>query len=428
MVFMKQIESLIANKNTGKISSNWINIKSLRNHFNSCTLPNASLEEWKNFSTNNIKKKDWSFSAKNISKVEDNFRNKYDNSIVIKNGEYSEELSNYSSIKGLKVYSLDDYAKKYPDKLKNIYNNPDKYSEKRLSGVIDKRTTALMSLNALLKKGVVISIDKNTPIDKTITIYNYSLGNMALINPYVYIIAEKNSSACFAEISNYNKENWINLFYEIYLEESAKINFSTVPLNCISCITTSSINFHLKKNAYLNLALLNKENMKNDIRIFLKEENAKADINGILLSSLDKESDVYCKVVHLKKNTKSNQNWRLISADKSKTSVNGKIRVNKDSSKSDAKFSSKSLLLNEKASSHSKPELEIFEGDISCSHGATFGEIDKDKLFYLQSRGVDKKLATKILLLSFINEIKLPGEVIKETIINEIKTFLESKL
>ena len=54
-------------------------------------------------------------------------------------------------------------------------------------------------------------------------------------------------------------------------------------------------------------------------------------------------------------------------------------------------FFSKSLLLNEKAKSFSKPELEIFEDEVSCSHGASFGEIEKEKVFYLQSRGFSKK-------------------------------------
>ena len=194
--------------------------------------------------------------------------------------------------------------------------------------------------------------------------------------------------------------------------------------NSSESFTTSSLNFHLYKNSSLNFSLLNKENSKKDIRVFLKENEASAEVNGLLVSSKDKVSDTFCKIVHLARDTKSSQKWRLVSIDKSKTSVIGKIVVKKGSNKSDAKFQSKSLIMNEKASSYSRPELEIFEGDIACSHGASFGEIDKDKLFYLQSRGIKKNDALKMLLLSFINEINISDDFVRETILTELNNYI----
>ena len=93
----------------------------------------------------------------------------------------------------------------------------------------------------------------------------------------------------------------------------------------------------------------------------------------------------------------------------------------KGSKESSGSFFSKSLLLNQKAKAFSKPELEIFEDQVSCSHGSSFGEIEKDKVFYLQSRGVSKKEAIKILVLAFISELDFRNETISENIINEIK-------
>ena len=107
--------------------------------------------------------------------------------------------------------------------------------------------------------------------------------------------------------------------------------------------------------------------------------------------------------------------------DFSKTSLSGKIKILKDSKNSSGSFFSKSLLLNEKAKSFSKPELEIFEDEVSCSHGASFGEIEKEKVFYLQSRGLSKKDAIRFLVLAFINELGFNDNNLEKNIILEIK-------
>ena len=51
-----------------------------------------------------------------------------------------------------------------------------------------------------------------------------------------------------------------------------------------------------------------------------------------------------------------------------------------------------------------KPELEIFADDVKCSHGSTCGEIDKEQMFYLRSRGITEEDAKNILIDAFLEE------------------------
>ena len=66
---------------------------------------------------------------------------------------------------------------------------------------------------------------------------------------------------------------------------------------------------------------------------------------------------------------------------------------------------SRALLLSNLAESNSKPELEIFADDVSCAHGATIGELDKDQFFYLLSRGVSHSMARELLIKAYLNEV-----------------------
>ena len=98
---------------------------------------------------------------------------------------------------------------------------------------------------------------------------------------------------------------------------------------CLNCPVIEFISFHFfsafaineSEDAKLNLNIYNRERSKEDIRIFLKEENACANVSGIVVSSAKEESDIFCKIVHEASLTNSDQKWRLLSAEKSKTSI-----------------------------------------------------------------------------------------------------------
>ncbi len=60
---------------------------------------------------------------------------------------------------------------------------------------------------------------------------------------------------------------------------------------------------------------------------------------------------------------------------------------------------------------NTKPQLEIYADDVKCTHGATIGQIDKDALFYLRSRGIDEKAARSLLIYAFANDMIAPMRV-----------------
>ena len=93
----------------------------------------------------------------------------------------------------------------------------------------------------------------------------------------------------------------------------------------------------------------------------------------------------------------------------------GKVRVAPDAQKTDGQQMSRAILLSENAIANAKPELEIYADDVICAHGATVGEIDDDQLFYLKSRGIQKK-SKQILITAFLKDII--NESVEENIQN----------
>jgi Fe-S cluster assembly protein SufD len=97
-----------------------------------------------------------------------------------------------------------------------------------------------------------------------------------------------------------------------------------------------------------------------------------------------------------------------VARGRSKAVFQGKIVVERDAQKTDAKLMMQGLMLSEEAEILSKPELEIFADDVVCGHGSTCGRLDEDSMFYLMSRGVPKAEAETMLIRGFLAELLDP--------------------
>jgi Fe-S cluster assembly protein SufD len=107
----------------------------------------------------------------------------------------------------------------------------------------------------------------------------------------------------------------------------------------------------------------------------------------------------------------------------------GKIIVQPDAQKTDAKMASHALMLSDEAEADNKPELEIFADDVQCGHGATAGDLDEDLLFYLRARGIPADEAEALLIQAFVGDaiegIEHAG--LREALIEAVSAWLKAR-
>ena len=137
--------------------------------------------------------------------------------------------------------------------------------------------------------------------------------------------------------------------------------------------------------------------------------------------------DNHTTIEHVAPHCNSEETYRNIAADESHAIFNGRIHIHKDAQKSNANMSNKNLLLSTGAEIDTKPELEIYADDVKCAHGATIGRLDESALFYLVSRGIDRREANTLLSMAFINELiaQIPVEAVRETVQARLNQFIE---
>jgi Fe-S cluster assembly protein SufD len=107
---------------------------------------------------------------------------------------------------------------------------------------------------------------------------------------------------------------------------------------------------------------------------------------------------------HRQPRGQSKQTIHNIVANGGKCTFNGRIHIHEGAAGTDAQLSNKNLGMGEHATINTKPELEIYTDDVSCSHGATVGTISQDALFYLTSRGIDRTAAEALLSQGFLRQ------------------------
>jgi Fe-S cluster assembly protein SufD len=151
---------------------------------------------------------------------------------------------------------------------------------------------------------------------------------------------------------------------------------------------------------------------RNDVTATLSE-GTEATLNGLYVAGGSQHVDNHTTIDHAKPHGSSRELYKGILDGKAHAVFNGRILVRKDAQKTDSKQTNKNLVLSDDATIDTKPELQIFADDVRCTHGATIGQLDAESLFYLQSRGIGRSDARKLLTYAFaqdiVDRIKVPS-------------------
>src|SRR5690606_2522952 len=144
---------------------------------------------------------------------------------------------------------------------------------------------------------------------------------------------------------------------------------------------------------------------RNDIGTRLEGEGCDALLNGLFHVDGKRHVDHHTRLDHAFPRGTSREFYRGILDGNARGVFTGRILVAPGAVKTDAEQRSDNLLLSRLAEADARPELEIYNDDVKCAHGATVGQIDDDALFYLRSRGLDATHARQVLTYAFAAEV-----------------------
>ncbi len=290
--------------------------------------------------------------------------------------------------------------------------NIDPAAQQHLGAYARLNDNAFRALNAaFFQDGAFIHAPKNAEGGGPIHILNVSTAHEEGLaaHPRNLIILEEGSRLFVLEsfVSLGATTSLTNAVSEIVVGQNARLEYAKLQDEHARAFHFATIQAHLGRDShYTATSISNGARItRNDINTVLAGEGVECVLNGLYLGTDQQTVDHHMLVDHARPNCASHEFFNGILGGSSRGVFSGKILVRKDAQKTDAKQSSRGLLLTNDATIDAKPQLEIFADDVKCTHGATVGQLDQEGIFYLRSRGIDEPAARRILTYAFGGEI-----------------------
>ncbi|MGE4573256.1 Fe-S cluster assembly protein SufD [Parachlamydia sp.] len=275
-----------------------------------------------------------------------------------------------------------------------------------------EETDPFATLNAAIHTdGIFVYIPPRLQVEKPIQILEIMdtevpFMSMPRLHFFVGAQSELNVLSTLGSLSG--STYWVNQVADFSIEEQAHVRYTqtSYPLPP-ECWQMTSTRAYLKKNStFLAVhATEGSTTARHDYRVVLNGENAHAELNGAWTLDEKREAHTHVLVDHQSPNCQSLQLFKGILNGSSHSSFEGKILVRQAAQKTNAFQLNNNIILSDTARAESKPNLEIFADDVKASHGATVGQLDKEQLFYLKTRGCPPVDAKRLLVDGFAQEV-----------------------
>jgi len=369
--------------------------------------PSKKEEAWKYTSLKGLQKVDFSIFPKEVNALEYKdvkkyFINEIDTyKIVFIDGIYSSFLSE-TTHDGVDICLMSSaLTKPMYRPVIDVYFNK-----------IASQDESLTSLNtAFSREGAYIYIPKNKMPKKPVEIVHFATGNEAtlMLQPRNLIIVEENAELQIIERHQSLTSNEVltNCVTEIYAEKNSIVDYYKIQNDSAkaSLIDNTYIDQKEKSVVKVHTFSFGGKLTRNNLNFYQKGEYIDSTMKGVTILGEKQHVDHHTLVHHIEPNCESHQDYKGIYGENATGVFNGKIIVDKIAQKTNAFQQNNNILVSDKATINTKPQLEIFADDVKCSHGCTIGQLDEDALFYLQSRGIPKKEARALLMYAFANNV-----------------------
>jgi Fe-S cluster assembly protein SufD len=143
---------------------------------------------------------------------------------------------------------------------------------------------------------------------------------------------------------------------------------------------------------------------RSTILVKLAGRAARCELTAGTIANGIQTHDVFAEIEHSNADTVTRELYRGIATDRGKLGFNGKMIVRESAPGADSDQSLKTLLTGTGAEASVRPQLEIYTDKVRAKHGATTGKLDEQMLFYLLSRGIDRRTAQTLLQWAFIED------------------------
>jgi Fe-S cluster assembly protein SufD len=224
------------------------------------------------------------------------------------------------------------------------------------------------------------------------------------------VVCEPESSAVLIEeYASVSPElsGYSNAVVELFVEQAARLEY--VSLQNLSRETWhfASHRARVERDAELDWVAGGFGSKKGKVWIEndLSGQGATSRVTGAYFADRTQHLDYDTFQLHSAPHTTSDFAFKGALRDRATAVWRGMIRVEPDAQKTNAYQENRNLMLSPTTHAVPIPGLEILANDVRCTHGATVGQVDRDQLFYLMSRGLTRAEAERLIVRGFFTDV-----------------------
>lgn len=309
---------------------------------------------------------------------------------------------------GVLVGSLRSIAREHPGLVEKYY------------GRLADLGNPVVALDTMLARdGFMLYVPKNVTLENPLQLINILGATQPLMAVRrLLIVLEDNAKAKLLVCDHTQREevNFLSLqTVELYVGKNAELHYYDLEESSQRTSRISSLYLRQEADSRVvidGMTLFNGVT-RNEYYCDFAGENADLKLYGMAIEDRQRKVSTYSRINHAVPHCISNELFKMSADGESRCAFTGRIIVRPGSVKTEAYQACRNLLAVDTARVEARPELEIYNDDVKCSHGCAIGQLDEMQVFYMRSRGIPEPQARLLLRQAFmadvIDLVDIPG-------------------
>ena len=301
---------------------------------------------------------------------------------------------------GVDVMSLAAYARRNPDFVERYY------------GSLADMSNPVVALNTLLcQDGVVVRVRAGVKVESTIQIVNIFHNGAPLLSARRLLIVMEEDSEARLLMCDHTQRSDVDFcslqVVEVFAGRGSHLDFYDLEESTMRTTRLSALYLRQEEDSevLLDAMTLYNGNTRNEFFTRFAGRHARLRMLGMGIEDETRRLDTYSRISHDVPECNTDELFKYVVDGQAVGAFAGLIYVAEGASKTEAYQSSRNLVGSAEARMYSKPQLEIYNDDVKCSHGTAIGQLDEKQLFYMMTRGIPEAEARFILKQAFMSDV-----------------------
>lgn len=317
------------------------------------------------------------------------------------NDAYAETTKSREGLgEGIYVGSLRQFCKDYPEVAAKYY------------GEAADLGNPLVALDTLLAQdGIAVWVKKGARIEKPLQIVNILQSRFPLMAVRrILVIMEEDSEAKIL-VCDHTQNPDVDFLalqtVEIFAERNSRLDYYDLEESTERTTRLSSLYLRQEEgsNVLVDGITLYNGTTRNEYYTSFEGEHAELHLLGMGIEDRQRHLDTYSKIEHRRGHCTTDELFKYVVDEDARGAFCGLILVDEGAVKTEAYQSNRNIVGADTARMFSKPQLEIYNDDVKCSHGSAIGQLDEMQVFYMQTRGIPETTAKLLLKQAFMADV-----------------------